>query len=84
MVLSKAEFQSLILGATVGFVTALSGGKDAAWMFIILTGVALGGKKVDVGVLENVQKEPLYALTTSVLAFIITAFLIVPRLPGGL
>jgi hypothetical protein len=81
---SRAEWHSLGIGMAVGFVTALSGGKDAAWLFIILSSVAFGSQKSQVGQLQHVKKEPYYALTTAVMAFLLTAFVIVPRLPGGL
>lgn len=80
---SKSEKHAM-LGLAIGFITALAGGKDAAWMLIVFGGIALGEREVSVGQLEDVQKEPGYALVSATLAFLITAFIIVPRLPGGI
>jgi hypothetical protein len=80
---SRAEWHSLLVGASVGVITALAGGKDAAWLFIILAGIAVGGKEANVGHLEHVSREPVYALVAAVGAFLLTTFVLVPRLPGG-
>jgi len=81
---SYAEWHSFLIGLAVGFITALVGGKDAAWTFIILSTIAFGGKKVNVGQLKHISNEPLYALGGSVLGFVITVFVIIPTLSGGL
>ena len=81
---SRAEWHSLGIGLSVGFITALSGGKDAAWLFIVLAGIAFGTAEVNIGHLKHVKREPYYALVGSVSAFLFTAFLIIPRLPGGI
>jgi len=81
---SRKEWHSFLIGVSIGFISALTGGKDAAWMFIILAGIALGGKKVNVGHLKHIKHEPMYALFGSVIAFLTTAFIIIPHLPGGI
>ena len=81
---SRAEWHSILIGISVGFITALSGGKDAAWMLIILAGIALGTKEVDIGHLKHIKQEPMYALVGAVIAFLLTAFAIIPHLPGGI
>jgi len=81
---ARAEWHSILIGISIGFITALSGGKDAAWMLIILAGIALGAKEVNIGHLKHIQKEPAYALVGAVLTFLLTAFLIIPHLPGGI
>lgn len=78
---SRAEWHALLIGLAVGFITAIVGGKDAAWLFIILSTIAFGGKEVNVGQLEHVSDEPLYALGGSVIGFLVTVFLIVPYAP---
>lgn len=78
---SRAEWHSLLIGFAVGFITAIVGGKDAAWLFIILSTIAFGGKEVNVGQLEHVSDEPLYALSGSVVGFVVTVFLIIPYAP---
>lgn len=80
---SRAEWHSLGIGLAVGFITALNGGKDAAWLFIVLSGITFGTAEVNIGQLKHVQKEPYYALVSSLLMFLVTAFVIVPNLPGG-
>lgn len=79
----RSEKHAIGIGASVGFIVGLRGGKDSAWMFIILASIALGAKEVNVGHLEDVQDEPGYALVSSVVMFIITVFVINPRLRGG-
>lgn len=81
---SRAEWHALLIGSSIGFIISLVGGKDAAWLFIILSGIALGTKKVEVGHLNHVSKEPVYALVAAVASFLIGAFLIIPNLPGGI
>jgi len=81
---SRAEWHSFGLGAAVGFITALTGGKDAAWLFIILTGLAFGSAKANIKQLKHIKREPYYALVASVLGFLLTAFLIIPHLPQGI
>jgi len=81
---SRAEWHSLLIGASVGFIVALVGGKDAAWLFVIFSGIALGTKEVEVGHLEHVSKEPVYALASSVAMFLLSSFLIIPNLSGGI
>lgn len=76
---SLAEWHSFLIGVSVGFTTAFVGGKDAAWLFIILSTIAFGGKKVNVGQLEHVSDEPVYALIGAVLMFILTVFVIIPH-----
>lgn len=80
---SRAEWHAFGIGLSVGFIVALSGGKDAAWLFIALAGIALGTTKVDVGQLKHVRKEPYYALVSSVFAFLLSVFVVLPNLPGG-
>ncbi|WP_143421026.1 hypothetical protein [Halorubrum halodurans] len=80
---SRAEWHAFAIGLSVGFTTALTGGKDAAWLFIILAGIAFGTAEVEVGHLKHVQKEPYYALVASMVGFLLTAFVIIPRLPAG-
>jgi uncharacterized membrane protein YjjP (DUF1212 family) len=81
---SRKEWHSFLIGISVGFITALSGGKDAAWMLIILAGIALGSKEVNIGHLKHIKREPVYALVGAVIAFLLTAFAIIPHLPGGI
>lgn len=81
---STAEWHALVLGFAVGFMVALTGGKDAAWLFIIFSGVAFGSKQTNIEALQNLKREPIYGLLASVLGFLITAFLIVPQLPSGI
>ena len=80
---SRAEWHSFGIGLSVGFITAITGGKDAAWLFIILAGIAFGTAEVNVGHLKHVQKEPYYALVASMIGFLLTAFVVVPALPAG-
>lgn len=80
---SRAEWHSLSLGLAVGVIVAVVGGKDAAWLFIILSTIAFGGKKVNVGQLQHVRNEPIYALVGAVVSFLISVFVVVPNLPGG-
>lgn len=80
---SRAEWHSLLVGAAVGAIIALTGGKDAAWLFIILSTVAFGSQKLEVGHLKHVRREPVYALVAAVVSFLFTAFVVVPRLPPG-
>ena len=79
---SRAEWHSFGIGLSVGFTVALTGGKDAAWLFLILSGIALGAAEVNVGQLKHVQKEPYYALVGSVIGFLLTAFVVIPYLPA--
>lgn len=81
---SRAEWHSFGIGLSVGFIVALTGGKDAAWLFIILSGIAFGTAEVNVSHLKHVQKEPYYALVASVIGFLLTAFVVMPRLPAAL
>ncbi|TQQ81839.1 hypothetical protein [Halonotius roseus] len=78
---SRAEWHSLGIGLSIGFIVALAGGKEAAWLFVVLAGIALGVSKVSVGQLKHVQKEPYYALVASVASFLLTAFLVIPNIP---
>lgn len=80
---SQAEWHSFGIGLAVGFIVALTGGKDAAWLFIILTGIAFGTAEVNISQLQHIKKEPYYALVSSVIGFLITAFIIVPHIPQG-
>jgi len=80
---SRAEWHSFGLGLTVGFIVALTGGKDAAWLFIILTGLAFGTAKANIKQLQHIKREPYYALVASVLGFLATAFVVIPYLPRG-
>jgi hypothetical protein len=81
---SYREWHSLLIGLGVGFVAALNSPKDSAWLLLLLVGFAYGARKVDVGALRHIRKEPQYALTAALISFLITAFVIVPRLPSGL
>jgi hypothetical protein len=81
---SRAEWHSVGIGLAVGFIVALTGGKDAAWLFIMLSGIAFGSAKVNISHLKHVQKEPYYALVGSVISFLLTAFVVIPHLPGGI
>jgi len=81
---SRAEWHSFLIGISIGFISALSGGKDAAWMLIILAGIALGFKEVNIGHLKHIKKEPMYALVGAVISFLLTAFAVIPHLPGGI
>jgi len=80
---SRAEWHSVLIGLAVGAIIALTGGKDAAWLFIVLATVALGGKKVNVGHLQHVSDEPMYALVAAVVSFLVTASVIIPHLPSA-
>lgn len=80
---SRAEWHSFGIGLAVGFIVALTGGKDAAWLFIILTGIAFGTAEVNISQLQHIKKEPYYALVASIIGFLTTAFLIVPHIPQG-
>jgi uncharacterized membrane protein YjjP (DUF1212 family) len=84
MLSSRKEWHSFLIGISIGFISALSGGKDAAWMLIILAGIALGSKEVNIGHLKHIKREPMYALVGAVIAFLLTAFAIIPHLPGGI
>jgi hypothetical protein len=75
---SRSEWHSLGIGASVGFIVAFVGGKDAAWLFIILSGVAFGSSKTNVKQLQHVKREPFYALVASVLMFLLSVFVILP------
>lgn len=81
---SRAEWHSFGLGLAVGFIVALTGGKDAAWLFIILTGLAFGTAKANIQQLKHIKREPYYALVASVLGFLLTAFVVIPHLPRGI
>jgi uncharacterized membrane protein YjjP (DUF1212 family) len=81
---SRAEWHAFLIGISIGFISALSGGKDAAWMLIILAGIALGTKEVDIGHLKHIKQEPMYALVGAVISFLLTAFAVIPHLPGGI
>lgn len=81
---SWAEWHSFGIGLSVGFIVALTGGKDAAWLFIVLSGIAFGTAEVNIGHLEHVQKEPYYALVASMIGFLLTAFVVIPRLPAAI
>ena len=78
---SRAEWHSFGIGLSVGFIVAFTGGKDAAWLFLVLAGIALGVAETNVGQLKHVQSEPYYALVASVLAFLLSTFLIIPNIP---
>jgi hypothetical protein len=80
---SRSEWHSLGIGASVGFIVAFVGGKDAAWLFIILSGVAFGSSETDIKQLQHIKREPYYALVASVVMFLLSAFLIIPRIPSG-
>jgi uncharacterized membrane protein YjjP (DUF1212 family) len=84
MLSSRAEWHAFLIGISIGFISALSGGKDAAWMLIILAGIALGTKEVDIGHLKHIKQEPMYALVGAVISFLLTAFAVIPHLPGGI
>lgn len=75
---SRSEWHSLGIGASVGFIVAFVGGKDAAWLFIILSGVAFGSSKTNIKQLQHVKREPFYALVASVLMFLLSVFVILP------
>ena len=79
---SYAEWHSLLIGLSVGFIIAFVGGKDAAWLFIVLSTIAFGGRKVNVGQLQDVSKEPLYALCSAVLMYLLSVFVIIPQIPN--
>mgnify|MGYP006896952177 CR=1 FL=1 len=81
---SRAEWSALLIGCTVGVITAIAGGKDAAWLFIILATIAFGGKKVNVGQLQHISDEPLYALVGAVMSFLLTALAVIPHLTNGI
>jgi hypothetical protein len=81
---SYREWHSLLIGAGVGFVSALNTGKDGAWLLLLLTGFAYGAKKIDIGPLADLRREPQYALIAAVLAFLATSFLVVPYLPEAI
>lgn len=78
------EKHAIGIGAFVGFAVALVGGKDAAWMFVMLAAIAIGGREVNVGHLEDVKNEPAYALAAALVMFLVTVFVVMPRLPGGI
>lgn len=75
---SRSEWHSLGIGASVGFIVAFVGGKDAAWLFIILSGIAFGSSRTNVKQLQHVKREPFYALVASVLMFLLSVFVILP------
>ena len=77
---SRAEWHAFGIGLSVGLIVAVVGGKEAAELFVVFAGIALGIAEVDVGQLKHVQKEPYYALVASMISFLLTVFLIVPRL----
>jgi hypothetical protein len=81
---SRAEWHSFGLGLAVGFIVSLTGGKDAAWLFIILTGIAFGTAKANIKQLKHIKREPYYALVASVIGFLLTAFVVIPYLPRGI
>lgn len=81
---TTSEKHAIGIGGFVGFAGGLAGGKDAAWMFVILAAIAIGGREVDIGHLKDVKNEPAYALVASVVVFLVTVFVIIPRLPGGI
>jgi len=81
---SLAEWHALLIGISVGLIIAIVGGKDAAWLFIILTTIAVGGREVNVGHLKDVKNEPVYALVGAVSSFLVGTLYVVPRLSHGL
>lgn len=80
---SRKEWHSLSVGSFVGLVAGLNGGKDGAWIMVLLAGVALGAQKIDVGHLADVRREPAYALSAAVIGFLVTVFIIIPNLPAA-
>jgi len=78
---SRAEWHAFLIGISIGFIAALSGGKDSAWMLIALAGIALGIKEVNIGHLKHIQKEPMYALIAAVFSFLASVFVVIPRIP---
>lgn len=78
---SRAEWHAFLIGISIGFIAALSGGKDAAWMLGVIAAIALGVKKVNVGHLKHIQKEPMYALVAAVVSFLLSVFVVIPRIP---
>lgn len=69
---SRSEWHSIGIGICTGIIAAISGGEDGAWMLIILTGIALGVREVDVGHLKDVQDEPAYALAGCIVAYLLS------------
>jgi hypothetical protein len=80
---SRAEWHAFLVGITVGIIVAIVGGKDAAWLFIILTSIAIGGREVNVGHLRHVKNEPVYALVGAVSSFLVGTLYVVPQLSHG-
>jgi hypothetical protein len=81
---SYREWHSFALGIGIGFISALNTGKDGAWLLLLLAGFAYGAKKIDIGPLADLRKEPQYALIAATLAFLVTSFLVVPYLPEAI
>lgn len=77
------EQHAIIIGSFVGLATGLAGGKDAAWLLIILATIGLGRRKARVGHLQDVQNEPVYAFGSAMGMFLVTVFIINPLLRGG-
>jgi len=80
---SNSEKHAAVIGLFVGMTMGLVGGRDAAWLFLVLAGIGLGTRQSDVGHLEDVSKEPAYAFGAAMLSFLTTVFLLVPHLQGG-
>jgi|APHM01.1.fsa_nt_gi hypothetical protein len=78
---SRSEWHAVAIGAGVGFVSALNTGKDGAWLLLILAGLALGARQLDIGPLGGLSREPHYGLAAAVIAFLLTSFFVVPMLP---
>ena len=80
---SRAEWHAFGIGVAIGFIVAAVGGPSAADLFLVFASIAFGLHEVDVGHLKHVQMEPYYALVASVVSFLLTVFVVLPRIPGG-
>jgi len=78
---SRPEWHGAGIGAFCGLLVGLNGAKDGAWIMVLLAGLAFGTRKAQVGQLEDVNKEPAYALGAATLMFLVTVFVILPRIP---
>jgi len=77
---SRAEWHALGIGGSVGFITAYSGGREAAWLFMALAAIAFGVRKAETKHLQHVQSEPYYALVASVIVYLLSVYIILPSI----
>lgn len=78
---SFGEWHSITIGSTVGMIAGSSGGEAGLSLMLLLAGLAVGTRKLEIGQLQDVRKEPAYALGSSCITFLLAALVIAPLVP---